>query len=101
VRAKIAASAEKPTKADENENAAFCFLLFFRIGTFQWVAADSNPFFLPPLIALPQPLRTRPALAHVFQYSAISDFVKIIRLESVFQVGAGGSYGVTRWLAGR
>jgi hypothetical protein len=35
------------TKADENEKAGFIFLLFFGIGTFQWVARDSKPFFLP------------------------------------------------------
>jgi hypothetical protein len=39
---------EKPMKADENEKGSFRFLLFFGIGAFQRVTADSNPFFPPP-----------------------------------------------------
>jgi hypothetical protein len=29
-------------KIKESKNAFICFLLFLRIGAFQWVAADSN-----------------------------------------------------------
>jgi hypothetical protein len=36
---KIAANKSKPTKADANRIACICFLLFCRIGTFQWVTA--------------------------------------------------------------
>src|SRR5271156_4047085 len=37
-----------------NKIAFFCLRLFFGIGTFQWVTADSNKIFLPLRLASPK-----------------------------------------------
>jgi hypothetical protein len=42
VFAQISADKSKQIKTNESKNAFFCFYVFFRIGTFQRVTADSN-----------------------------------------------------------
>jgi hypothetical protein len=54
-------NSRKPAKADENKNACICFLLFFGIGTFQWVTLDSNRKI--PVLSQLRPRRPRKRLA--------------------------------------
>jgi hypothetical protein len=48
-RREFLANKRKQMKANERKIAFICFHLLFRIGTFQWVTADSNKKILPAI----------------------------------------------------
>src|SRR5271165_3531024 len=93
----------KQKQINPSKIACICLILFFRIGTYQWVTANSSKEIQPCLRTCatclkrvcrifrlpPAPREARADSAEEVKDSADSDFSKRIVAESVFQAPVG------------
>jgi hypothetical protein len=78
-----AANTSKPRQANPSKNAWFCLVLFVRIGTFQWVAAEKARKSSPPSLRRAASREARARIWRIGKNIALtSDFRKgIARLQ--------------------
>src|ERR1700677_4733039 len=88
-------------KGNKRKKASISFYLFFRIGTFQWVTADSNKKTLGPFPPARRPQRA--ACSNVIPYPFPPTAAPEIRSTETYNTGFGfcqaiaGSYSVSCW----
>jgi hypothetical protein len=88
-------------KGNKRKKAFISFYLFFRIGTFQWVTADSNKKTLGPFPPARRPQRA--ACSNVIPYPFPPTAAPEIRSTETYNTGFGfcqaiaGSYSVSCW----